>query len=114
MTSKPALSEPKDTENGFVSGHDFSRAKKAVKQRALAPVGRLPDSIWIFNKFLEAVLHHFKLDRPVGAVLFARSQARHRYQLATERNGAQRRPLLSSTSGLGKSSAARGRVFGTR
>ena len=42
----------------------------------------------------------------------ARSQARHRYQLATERNGAQRFPLLRSTSGLGRSSAAKGAGFG--
>ena len=27
----------------------------------------------------------YRADRPVGSVLFARSQARHRYQLATER-----------------------------
>jgi hypothetical protein len=65
-------------------------------------------------KNLEAAFHHFKLDLPVGAVFFAKSQARHRYQLATERNGAQRFPLLSNTSGLGKSAASSARVLGKR
>ena len=53
-------------------------------------------------------------ERPVGAAFLARSQARHRYQLATERNGAQRFPLLKSTSGLGRSAASSGRDLGTR
>ena len=35
--------------------------------------------------WLEAAFHHFMLDRPVAAVLFAKSRAHHWYQLATER-----------------------------
>src|ERR1700744_2551523 len=52
--------------------------------------------------------------RPAGAVLLARSQARHRYQLATDPNGFQRNPRLNTTSGFGKSAASSARVFGTR
>src|ERR1700728_2771347 len=44
---------------------------------------------------------------------FARSHARHKYQLATERNGAHLRPRRNSTSGLGKSAASTGLVFGS-
>src|SRR3954454_2161376 len=46
--------------------------------------------------------------------VLARSQARHRYQLATERNGLHFWPRLNSTSGLGRSVTAIGRVLGTR
>ena len=44
----------------------------------------------------------------------ARSHARHRYQLATDRNGFHRCPRLKTTSALGRSSAAIGHDFGTR
>ncbi len=54
------------------------------------------------------------LERPAGCSLLARSQARHRYQLATERNGAQRWPRRKTTSGLGRSAASSGRDLGTR
>ena len=58
--------------------------------------------------------HADSLTRYAGRpVPFARSQARHKYQLATLRNGAHFFPLFNSTSALGKSAAASARVFGT-
>jgi hypothetical protein len=70
----------------------------------------------IFCPFLHAEIapqiSHVRADRPLGGVAFARSHARHRYQLATDRNGDHFFPRLNNTSALGKSAAAKARVLG--
>ena len=64
-------------------------------------------SVWLSKPaaehFTACCLRYCRLDRPAGgSVALARSQARHRYQLATERKGAQRCPRLKSDVGLGQ------------
>jgi hypothetical protein len=63
---------------------------------------------------LPGSLGYFKLIVSEATLFLGKSHARHRYQLATDRKGAQRNPLLNTTSGLGKSSAESARDLGTR
>jgi hypothetical protein len=53
-------------------------------------------------------------DLPAGGAFFAKSHARHRYQLATLLYGAHFFARFNITSGLGRSAASIARVFGTR
>ena len=57
-------------------------------------------------------LDYCRLERPVGGVLLARSQARQRYQLATERNGRPSFSPFEKDFGLGEIGGFKGAGFG--
>src|SRR6185437_13988225 len=79
-----------------------------------AAMARAPRRLVYFTAISGPPRSGYRPRSPVGSVPLARSQARHRYQLATERYGAHRKALRKTASGFGKSLDASGRDRGTR